>query len=113
MVTRSISSIYRFLHRFCMFLQIYTLPPTPHTTQNTPKTINVIGNSQGGNLDGPCGDTLFDAYSGPFYGNKTILFRINEGSIADVSNTQKDWTEIILIDGKKGWVPNESIRMLR
>lgn len=35
-------------------------------TQNTPKTINVIGNSQGGNLDGPCGDTLFDAYSGPF-----------------------------------------------
>ena len=54
-----------------------------------------------------------DAYSGPFYGNKTILFRINEGSIADVSNTQKDWTEIILIDGKKGWVPNESIRMIR
>ena len=54
-----------------------------------------------------------DAYSGPFYGNKTILFRINEGSIADVSNTQNDWTEIILIDGKKGWVPNESIRMLR
>ena len=54
-----------------------------------------------------------DAYSGPFYGNKTILFRINEGSIADVSNTQKDWTEIILIDGKKGWVPNESIRILR
>ena len=30
-----------------------------------------------------------DAYSGPFYGNKTILFRINEGSIADVSKTQK------------------------
>ena len=54
-----------------------------------------------------------DAYSGPFYGNKTILFRINEGSIADVSKTQKDWTEIILIDGKKGWVPNESIRILR
>ena len=54
-----------------------------------------------------------DAYSGPFYGNKTILFRINEGSIADVSNIQNGWTEIILIDGKKGWVPNESIRNMR
>ena len=54
-----------------------------------------------------------DAYSGPSYGNKTILFRINEGSIADVSNKQNDWTEIILVDGKKGWVLNEAIREMR
>jgi hypothetical protein len=54
-----------------------------------------------------------DAYSGPFYGNNSIVFRVNEGSIADVSNNQKDWAEIILIDGKKGWVPLESIRPLK
>ena len=54
-----------------------------------------------------------DTYSGPFYGNNSIVFRVNEGSIADVSNNQKDWAEIILIDGKKGWVPLESIRPLK
>ena len=54
-----------------------------------------------------------DAYSGPFYGENTILFRINEGSIADIHQTQKNWMEIILIDGKKGWIPSESIRVLQ
>jgi|ETNmetMinimDraft_21_1059911.scaffolds.fasta_scaffold29324_2 tetratricopeptide (TPR) repeat protein len=54
-----------------------------------------------------------DAYSGPFYGNNAIVFRVNEGSIADISSNQKDWVEIILIDGKKGWVPMESIRPLK
>jgi len=54
-----------------------------------------------------------DAYSGPFYGNNSILFQVNEGSIAEISNNQKDWVEIILIDGKKGWVPSESIRTIK
>jgi len=54
-----------------------------------------------------------DAYSGPFYGENTVLFRINEGSIADIHQSQKDWVEIILIDGKKGWIPSESIRVLK
>ena len=54
-----------------------------------------------------------DAYSGPFYGENTLLFRINEGSFADIHQTQKDWVEIILIDGKKGWIPTESIRALK
>ena len=54
-----------------------------------------------------------DAYSGPFYGENTVLFRINEGSIADIQKTQKNWMEIILIDGKKGWIPTQSIRTLK
>jgi len=54
-----------------------------------------------------------DAYSRPFYGENTVLFKINEGSIVDISNIQKDWLEIILIDGKKGWVILESIRALK
>ena len=31
----------------------------------------------------------------------------------EIHKTQDDWIEIILIDGKKGWVPAESIRILR
>jgi SH3-like domain-containing protein len=54
-----------------------------------------------------------DAYSGPFYGENTVLFRINEGSIADIHQTQKDWVEIILMDGKKGWIPAESMRSIK
>ena len=54
-----------------------------------------------------------DAYSGPFYGENTVLFRINEGSLADIHQSQKNWVEIILIDGKKGWIPAESIRALK
>ena len=50
-----------------------------------------------------------NAYSGPFYGSSSILFQINEGIKVDISNQQKDWLEIILIDGKKGWIPSESI----
>ena len=54
-----------------------------------------------------------DAYSGPFYGNNSLVFQINEGSIVDVLNEQKDWSEVVLIDGKKGWIPSHSIRLLR
>jgi len=54
-----------------------------------------------------------DAYSGPFYGENTVLFRINEGSNADINQSQKNWVEIILIDGKRGWIPSESIRTLK
>jgi len=54
-----------------------------------------------------------DAYSGPFYGENSVLFRINEGSRVDIHQSQKDWIEIILIDGKKGWIPEESLRQLQ
>ena len=53
-----------------------------------------------------------NAYSGPFYGNNSILFRVNEGIKVNISNQQKDWVEIILIDGKKGWIPSESIWLI-
>ena len=54
-----------------------------------------------------------DAYSGPFYGENTVLFRINEGSIADIHQIQEDWVEIILMDGKKGWIRSESMRSIK
>ena len=54
-----------------------------------------------------------NAYSGPFYGSSSILFQINEGIKVDISNQQQDWVEIILIDGKKGWIPLESIWFMK
>ena len=54
-----------------------------------------------------------NAYSGPFYGNNSILFQINEGIKVNFFNKQKDWVEIILIDGKKGWIPSESIWFMK
>ena len=54
-----------------------------------------------------------DAYSGPFYGNNSLVFQINEGSLVDVLNEQKDWAEVVLVDGKKGWVPYHTIRFIR
>ena len=54
-----------------------------------------------------------DAYSGPFYGNNSLVFQINEGSLVDVLNEQKDWAEVVLVDGKKGWIPSNTIRFTR
>ena len=53
-----------------------------------------------------------NAYSEPFNKSNTILFSINEGSIADISKFQNEWIEINLIDGKTGWVKSKSIRAL-
>ena len=54
-----------------------------------------------------------NAYSGPFYGSSSILFQINEGIKVDISKQQEDWVEIILIDGKKGWIQSESIWFIK
>jgi len=54
-----------------------------------------------------------NAYSGPFYGDNSKLFQINEGIKVNISNQQEDWTEIILIDGKKGWIPSETIWLVK
>jgi len=54
-----------------------------------------------------------NTYSGPYFEENTVLFRINEGMKVEIHQTQDDWIEIILIDGKKGWIPAESIRILR
>ena len=57
-------------------------------------------------------DNGVEAYSGPFYGENTVLFRINEGTVADLRQSQEGWVEIILIDGKTGWIPTDTMRSL-
>jgi SH3-like domain-containing protein len=57
-------------------------------------------------------DNGVEAYSGPFYGENAVLFRINEGTMADLYQSQEGWVEIMLIDGKTGWIPSDTIRLL-
>jgi len=61
------------------------------------------------------GIIVFDnvnAYSGPFYGDNTILFTVNEGTKAQISQDQGEWFEIVLFNGGKAWVPKEKVRIL-
>ena len=57
-------------------------------------------------------DNQVKAYSGPFYGDNSILFNINEGTEVMVKQHQKNWTEIILLDGKSAWITSNKIRVL-
>ena len=54
-----------------------------------------------------------DAQSGPFLGDNKILFQINEGSVVEVLEEKNNWSEIILIDGKKGWVLSNALRKMK
>ena len=57
-------------------------------------------------------DNQVKAYSGPFYGDNSILFNINEGTEVMIKQYQKNWTEIILLDGKSAWITSNKIRLL-
>ena len=57
-------------------------------------------------------DNQVRAYSGPFYGDNSILFNINEGTEVIIKQNQKKWTEIILLDGKSAWITTNKIRVL-
>ena len=53
-----------------------------------------------------------EIYSAPFDRRETVLFRLHEGVKAEITQEQPDWIEIILIDGKKGWIQSEKVRYL-
>ena len=53
-----------------------------------------------------------EAFSGPDYGQNKIIFRINEGVVFKIDNKKNDWVEIILIDGNKCWIENNSMRII-
>ena len=61
------------------------------------------------------GIIIFDdvhAFSGPFHGENTRLFTINEGTIVSVLQNQGSWVEIILLSGEKAWIPIEKIKLI-
>ena len=53
-----------------------------------------------------------NAYSGPFVGENTMLFTINEGTRAKIYQKQGDWIEIAIINGDKAWIPSKTFRPL-
>ena len=57
-------------------------------------------------------DNQVKGYSGPFYGDNSILFNINEGTEVIIKLNQNNWIEIILLDGKRAWITSNKIRLL-
>jgi SH3-like domain-containing protein len=51
-------------------------------------------------------------YSVPAVRDEMIVFKIHEGLKAEITQVQDNWIEIILLDGKKGWIPINTIRPL-
>ena len=52
------------------------------------------------------------AFSGPFQGESTRLFTLNEGTRVSVLQNQGSWVEIVLLSGEKAWIPIEKIKVI-
>ena len=61
------------------------------------------------------GIIIFDdvnAFSGPFYGETTKLFILNEGTRVSVLQNHEGWVEVVLLNGDIGWIPKEKIKVI-
>ena len=52
------------------------------------------------------------AFSGPFVRSDAVLFKIHEGIKVSIDHDQGEWVEISLLDGKKGWIKLNQLRLL-
>ena len=50
--------------------------------------------------------------SSPFLNTKNTIFNIHEGTKVIIDENKKDWYQIELYDGKKGWVLGSQIRLI-
>ena len=51
-----------------------------------------------------------DVRSSPLDRGENVIFRVHEGTKVEIQNFQSGWSEIVLLDGKKGWVLSKDIR---
>lgn len=51
-------------------------------------------------------------FSGPFVRSDAVIFKIHEGIKISIDSEQGDWAEISLLDGKKGWIKSNQLRVL-
>lgn len=65
-----------------------------------------------GKPEGVIVSSSVNVYSVPGVRDEMIVFKIHEGLKAEITQTQDNWIEIILLDGKKGWIPSNVIRPL-
>ncbi len=56
--------------------------------------------------------TSADVHSSPIVRGENIVFRIHEGTKAQITTFEKGWYEILLLDGKKGWISNQYMRKI-
>ena len=56
--------------------------------------------------------SAIDVRSSPIARGENVVFRIHEGTKVEITTSQPGWFEIILLDGKKGWVSAEEVRTL-
>ncbi len=54
---------------------------------------------------------ITEAHSTPS-GLGKVIFKVHEGLKVEITQNQDDWLEIILLDGKKGWVYSGAVRIL-
>ena len=54
--------------------------------------------------------TAINVRSAPIMRGENVVFRIHEGTKVEILDTQIGWSEIILLDGKKGWIPSNELR---
>ncbi len=54
--------------------------------------------------------TAIDVRSAPIMRGENVVFRIHEGTKVEIQDSQIGWSEIILLDGKKGWIPANKLR---
>ncbi len=55
---------------------------------------------------------VVEALSAPAASDEKILFRIHEGTVVQFTQDYPGWVEIVLLDGKKGWIPDRTLRAL-
>ncbi len=65
-----------------------------------------------GKPEGVIISSTVNVYSVPAVRDEMIVFKIHEGLKAEITQRQDNWVEIILLDGKKGWIPSNVIRPL-
>ena len=56
--------------------------------------------------------SIVNVRSAPIDRDEKIIFRIHEGLKVDIVQSQPGWFEILLLDGKKGWIEHQSLLRL-
>ena len=56
--------------------------------------------------------TSVDVRSAPIQRGENVVFRVHEGTKAQITAVESGWYEIILLDGKKGWLSTQDMRKL-
>ena len=53
-----------------------------------------------------------DVRSAPIARGENVVFRIHEGTKAQITTSETGWYEILLLDGKKGWVNKQHMKII-